>query len=297
MASSGKKRAVKRTTNKAVTSRRRGSRSSGPGLARKFVPVALMALILGVLGSAGYFGYQAVVASSFFKVRNELIDVVGFPENAEGRERAQEIRKLVTNLVRQEPKGESADPRQHSFMIDLDLIGQKVGELAYVRRVAVSRKMPDGLRVSVVQRERAAVFRLEGQDIWYDEDGRQLDLVRKGDPNAPFVMRGLNTADTPVATEENRKRIELYGRLKTEWAQHNLVERVKEVDATDLRNLRVTVESDGGSAVLIIGNEDYVNRLTRGIKAKAQYEASNGPVQSVDVVNGAPVIVPRAKGR
>lgn len=297
MASSGKKRAVKKTKSKAMGSRRRPSRASGPGLLRKLIPVVIVAAILAVLGSAGYFGYQAVVASNFFKVKSELIEVVGLPDNAEGRARSQEIKKLVTNLVKQETSSENVDARQHSFLLDLELIGQKVGELTYVKTVAVSRRMPDGLRVSVLQRERAAVFRIEGQDIWFDEDGERLDLVKKGDPDAPFVMRGLNSAETPAALEENKKRIELYGRLKTEWAQHDLAERVTEVDATDLRNLRVTVESEGGPSVLIIGSEDFVNRLRMGIEAKAQYETSTGPVQSVDVVNGSPVVVPRAKGK
>lgn len=297
MASSGKKRAVKKTKSKAMGSRRRPSRSSGPGLLRKIIPVVIVSTILAILGSAGYFGYHAVVASSFFKVKNELIEVVGLPDNTEGRARSQEIKKLVTNLVRQETSSDAADARQHSFLLDLELIGQKVGELTYVKTVAVSRRMPDGLRISVLQRERAAVFRIEGQDIWFDEDGERLDLVKKGDPDAPFVMRGLNSAETPAAVEENKKRIELYGRLKTEWAQHDLAERVTEVDATDLRNLRVSVQSDGGPSVLIIGNEDFVNRLKMGIEAKAQYETTTGPVQSVDVVNGSPVVVPRAKGK
>jgi cell division septal protein FtsQ len=288
MASSGKKRSVRKTKSKAIGSRRRGSRSGSRGFLAMMVPVVLVAVILAVFGSAGYFGYRAVVASSFFKVKSELIEVVGLPETDEGRARREEIARLVEKLVREDSLEEST--RKQSFLLDIAAIGQVIADLDYVRSASVARRMPDGLRVSVVQRERVAVFRIEGQPIWFDEDGEKLDLVSKDDPNAPFVMRGWNPADNEIAIEENRKRIELYVRLKTEWTQHGLTDRVVEVDATDLRSIRVTVNGNGGTSVLIVGNEDYVNRLKMGLEAM-----KTGPVQSIDVTNGTPVVVPRAQ--
>lgn len=293
MASSGKKRTVKKTKNKAMGARRRSSRSSGAGVLRKLIPAVLIAVILGVFGAMGYFGYRAVIASSFFKIRTELIEVDGLPNTEEGRARKKEIIRMVEKLVREE--SEATDPRKHSFLLELQSIAEVVNGLPYVKTASVSRKMPDGLRVSVVQRERAAVFRIDGQDIWFDEDGERLDIVKAGDPNAPFVMRGWNSAGTPQANEDNKKRIELYRRLKSEWTQNDLSDRVTEVDATNLRNLRVTVGGGEGPSVVIIGNDDFANRLRFGIEAKAGYEARTGPVQSVDVTNDSPVIVPRAK--
>lgn len=276
-------------------SRRRASRSSGVGLMRKLIPVVLIFVIIGVFGAMGYFGYRAVVASNFFKIKNELIEVDGLPDSDEGRTRKEEIIRIVEKLVREE--SEVPDTRKHSFLLELESMVEVINGLPYVKSAAVSRKMPDGLRISVIQRERAAVFRIEGQDVWFDDDGERLDLVKEKDPNAPFVMRGWNPTGTPQANEDNRKRIELYRRLKTEWTQNNLAVRVSEVDATDLRNLRVTVTGGEGPTVVIIGNDDFVNRLRFGIETKGEYEGRTGPVQSVDVTNATPVIVPRAKSK
>lgn len=275
--------------------RRRASKSSSFGLMRKLIPVVLIFVIIGAFGAMGYFGYRAVVASSFFKIKSELIEVNGLPDSEEGIERRKEIIRIVEKLIREE--SEATDARKQSFLLGLESIAQIIDGLPYVKKASVSRKMPDGLRISVIQRERAAVFRIEGQDVWFDDDGERLDLVKAGDPNAPFVMRGWNSAGTPQANEDNRKRIELYRELKTEWTQNDLVGKVSEVDATDLRNLRVTVTGGEGPSVVIIGNGDFVNKLRFGIETKVGYEARTGPVQSVDVTTDSPVVVPRAKSK
>jgi hypothetical protein len=295
MVSSGKKRSVpakkktlKRTTNRAMGSRRRKPGSGN--LLKKSVLAILVVLLIGVFGSAGYFGYRAVVASSFFKIDSTMIEVVGFPETEEGKARKDEVLALVQKLVREDPMDEES--RKQSFFLDLEEISREVSGFSYVRSASVSRKMPDGLRVSVVQRERAAVFRIDGQSIWFDEDGERLDLASKDDPNVPFVMRGWNPADSDLALEDNRSRIELYRRLKTEWNQHGLTDRVLEVDATDLRSVRVGVRAENGESVIIVGDEDFVNRLKMGLDAMKA-----GPSQSIDVTNGSPVVVPRARGK
>jgi len=157
---------------RSATAKRRSS--NGPSRIGNFVlPFFLSFCILVCLGVLGFLGYRNVTASGFFDVK--AIEVRGIDRSSKP-----DIERIVG----------SQTEKSGAWNADLAEIKGKVEALRFVKSAAVSRVLPNGIRVHVVERIPAAIVRLNSGDVLVDNEGRVLAPVEKKEVKLPFAMLG-----------------------------------------------------------------------------------------------------------
>lgn len=218
-------------------------------------------------------GYRTVTASSFFDVK--AIEVRGV-----NRVPREEIEKIVR--IEAEVHG--------VWNADLNVIRQNVEKITYVKTATVSRVLPNGLRINVVEREPKAVVRIDGGDFWADEDAIVISEVGKTDARPPYVLFGWERNRTDEANKNNRERVRLYLKMLDDWQEFELAKRVNAVDLSDLREPKAIVPDSGEMVKISLGQENFGERLKKGIKAIA---GKGNTVESVDLFGQNLIISPR----
>jgi cell division septal protein FtsQ len=251
---------------------RRTSKSGG-NFANFFVPLFLIFCILFCLGFLGFMGYRTVTASEFFDVKK--IDVRGTLHASKS-----DIEKIVS----------AQTEKSGVWNADLKEIKDKVERLDFVKTAAVSRVLPDGVRVNVVERVPKAVVRLSGADYWADDESNILAQVSKTDDRPPFVLRGWDESKTDKAVKENQLRVKMYQKMLEEWKTFDLAKRVKEVNLTDLDKPKAIIEDSGMNVFISLGKDDFGKSLQKGI----EFIASKGATyEGIELVGQNTRLVPR----
>jgi cell division septal protein FtsQ len=283
MATQTRKRVVKPKTNavpkrrrvtRATTNARRSVKGNG-SFANFFVPLFFILCILFCLGFLGVMGYRTVTASEFFEVKK--IDVRGV-----SRASRNDIEKIV----------EAQSVRSGVWNTNLSEIKEKVERLAYVKSAAVSRVLPDGVRVNVIERMPKAIVRIEGGDFWADEEGAILGLVSEKEERLPFVLKGWNTAKTDEAVKENQQRVKMFQKMLEDWREFDLSKRVETVDLSDLRTPQAFVQDSGESVLVILAKDNFGKKLQTGLEKVA---GKGQEIASIDVSGIQPVLGFRKK--
>lgn len=256
MATTTRKRPVKTKTGAATATKRRRKTSTvrrtnkGAGnFANFFVPFFFILCILFCLGFLSFMGYRTVTASEFFDVKK--IDVRGL-----NRASRTDIEAIVG----------SQTERSGAWNADLNVIKEKVEKLAYVKSAAVSRVLPDGVRVNLIERVPKAIVRINGGDFWADEEGVILSLVGKTEERLPFVMRGWDETKTDEAAKENQQRVKIYQKMLEEWRSFDLANRVQTVDLTDVKTPQVFITEEGEQKTIILAKDNFGKKLQTGLE-------------------------------
>ena len=198
-------------------------------------------------------GYRTVTASEFFDVKN--IDVRGV-----SRVSKDDVQKIVA----------ANTEKSGVWNADLSDIKARIEKSSsYIKSVAVSRILPDGIRVNIVERIPKAVVRLDSGDVWVDDEALILGAVGKNEERPPFVMRGWDFSKTESAPKENQNRVKLYGKMLDEWKEFDLSKRVKELQLNDLDDPKAIVEDSGQIVSIDLGKENFAKRLQRGLEITA----------------------------
>ncbi|MBD0370638.1 MAG: FtsQ-type POTRA domain-containing protein [Pyrinomonadaceae bacterium] len=230
-------------------SARGGGSNSGLRKAIGYLPLVTKVVLAVVAGVLVFAGYRAAASASFFQVRS--VDVAGTT-----RVSPDEVKMVVRRAV--QPVG--------VWRADLDALSHELERIPWVRRAIVSRVLPDGLRVRIVEREQRAVVRTsEGRLVWVDDDAVALGALQSNDKMPPFFIRGWDESGTAAAREENRARVEKYLEMLGEWSNLGLTERVSEVNLIDLTDVRVQLAGDDSQIEVRIGRENFGNRLQRAL--------------------------------
>ena len=260
----------RRRTAKPATRR---TSKSGDNLANFFVPLFLIFCIIFCLGFLGFMGYRTVTASEFFDVKK--IDVRGVLRASKS-----DIEKIVS----------AETEKLGVWNSDLKNIKEKVERLDFVKSVAVSRVLPDGVRVQLVERVTKAVVHLSGGDFWADDEGVILAQVGKTEERPPFALRGWDESKTDKAAKDNQQRVKMFQKMIEDWKTFDLNKRVKSVDMSDLDNAKATIEDSGASVFIGLGKEDFGKRLQKGI----EYTANKGVnFEGIELVGQNVRLVPR----
>lgn len=214
-----------------------------------YLPLITKVVLAVVAGVLVFAGYRAAASASFFQVR--AVDVSGT-----SRVSADEVKTVVRRTA-------------HStgvWRADLDALSREIERLPWVRHAIISRVLPDGLRVRIVEREPRAVVRTsEGRLIWVDDDAVALGTLQSNDKMPPFFIRGWDEASGDGARAENRARVEKYLEMLREWERLGLTERVSEVNLIDLTDVRVQLAGNDSQIEVRIGRENFGNRLQRAL--------------------------------
>ena len=268
-----------RTTKASVRmSKRPGKtrrpKSGSPSRTRTFVlPLFLSLSILVCLCALGILGYQTVTASDFFDVAK--IEV-------RGTERASEndIRRVV----------EMQTEKSGVWNADLPAIKDKLERLTFIKSAAVSRVLPNGIRVQVFERVPEALVRTSQGNMLVDAEGLIIAPAREKEPALPFAMTGWNEAKSEIASKENLERLKMYQKMLTEWQEYNLSSRVLVVDMEQPREPRAFVEDSGTVVSIALVKDKFGDSLKRGINAIV---GKGDMFEAVNLVGQNMILAPR----
>ncbi|HLM00274.1 MAG TPA: FtsQ-type POTRA domain-containing protein [Pyrinomonadaceae bacterium] len=241
---------AKRKTAAAAPARRRGAsgaraKSKSPSrLMMTVVPLFLILCILTCLGFLTFMGYQTVTASSFFDMKK-----------VEVRGTTRVSREEIERIVRAEMAKSSV------WNANVDEIRTEIEKLPFVKSVAVSRILPDGVRVNVSERMPRAVVRLGSGDVWVDDDALVLGKAEKNDLQNAFILRGWDEAKTDKAIKDNQERIRIFRKITEDLQNTSVAERVTAINLTYLQDAQVVVEDSGETVSVFLGREDFGKRL------------------------------------
>jgi cell division septal protein FtsQ len=226
--------------------------------------------ILVSLGFLLFMGYRTATASSFFDVK--AIEINGIQ-----RVSKDEIERIVR----------SRSGKEGVWNADLKDIKADIERLTLVKSAVVSRVLPDGIRVNVIERGREAIVRTNTGEFWADDDAVILGAVSKDDARLPFVIRGWDESKNERAEKENRERVRVYKKMLNEWKEFELSKRVAAVDLSDLQTPQAIIPDSGEAVTVILAKENFAKRLQRGLEIIAQ---KGKEIKSVDLSTSKEII-------
>ncbi len=253
----------------------RGGSTSHSRFGGFFLPLFLSISLLICLSILGYLGLQSVTASKFFEVKKvEVSGTVRAPR--------EDIARIVSN----------ASEKSGVWNADLDDIKARIEKVQFVKSAAVSRVLPGGLSVHVVERVPIAVVKTPGGDLLIDGEGNILAKAETEEPGLPITMTGWDESKTERAAKENLERVKLYQKMVAEWREVGLVSRVQGVDLADLRDPKAIMEDSGNQVTISVGRESFAEHLKNGAAAIAgKSELFDG----VDLVGSNMILTSRKK--
>lgn len=259
--------------NRSAAASRRDP-SSGSGRIRNIaLPLFLSFCILVCLAALGVLGYQTVTASDFFNVAK--IEVRGTE-----RSLTADIRRIV----------EMQTEKTGVWNADLPGIKEKLEKTQWVRSAAVSRVLPNGIRVQIFERVPQAVVKTNHGNVLVDTDATIISPAREKEPSFPFVMTGWNEAKSELAEKENIERVKIYQKMLTEWKEFNLSSRVLAVNLEDLREPRALIEDSGTTVSIALGRDKFGEYLKRAINAVV---GKGEMFEAVNLVGQNMILAPR----
>jgi cell division septal protein FtsQ len=254
---------------KATAPRRKGKKGESK-FGRYVLPAVLSTVIIGCIGFLVVMGYRTVTASNFFDVKT--VDVRGVHRSS-----GADIQKIVTGQTE----------KSGAWNADLPDLKMRIEKLPFIKSAAVSRVLPNGIRVNVVERIPVAVARLQGGDFLIDADGEVLATVNKNDQEFPMVIRGWDEAKSEKATKDNLQRIKLFQKMSAEWSQFDLGSRIREIDLSSLSEPKVVVEDSGAQIPIALQKENFGKILKTALEAIA---GKGEKIKSVNAAGVYPVI-------
>lgn len=270
MAKKRKTSAASRASSVKLKSRRAprrvGRKAVSLSVSRVLLPLVISAVFLACVVFLGLSGYGTATASDFFELRS--IDVRGA-----GRTSPDDIRRIVTAAVE----------RPGVWNADLADIRTKVEKFPFVKSAAVSRVLPAGIRVNVIERIPAAVIHLTSGNYLVDGEGAILATVKTTEADFPFVLRGWDETKTERAVPDNLARLKVYSRMLDEWRQFDLASRVKEVDLSNPREPIAVVEDSGRLIDITLARDSLGKSLRTAV------DAVNGKGAKIKSVNSGGV--------
>ena len=268
----------KRVRTKRVVKRPQRRRVGKPNERRRafsqvVLPLATCVALLICLGALGYLGYQKVAASDFFDVKR--IDVVGIQRAS---------KEVIQNVTRMETE------RAGVWRSDLFELKSKIERIPFVKTTSVTRVLPDGLRVQVVERQPAALVTRAGRDYLADADGEILALADHPEEGLPFTMIGWDETKSEKAMRDNIERVKIYQRMVGEWRAANVLSRVQTINLADLREPRAVISDSDTLVSIDVGRENYGENLVKGIKAIV---GKGNMFEAVNLVGSNMILAPR----
>ena len=240
------------------------------GVTRFGLPLLISAVLLVAIVVVGVTFYQSATSSEFFNVR--AIDIRGTD-----RTPVEDVKRVVSSEVE----------KPGVWNADLGEIKAKIEKFPFVKTAAVSRMLPAGIRVDVVERIPAAVVRLGSGDYLVDTEAVVLAKATAAEKNFPVVMQGWDESKTVTAMPDNIARLKLYRKMLDEWKQFDLVSRVKEVNLRDSRDPIATIEDSGRLIPVSLAKDSLGKSLRAAIEAVTGRGAK---VRSVNAEGVSPVL-------
>jgi cell division septal protein FtsQ len=241
-------------------------RQNGPSrFGQYFLPGIISLVIVLCLIGLITLGYRTVTASEFFAVRN--VDVTGT-----SRASTDDIKRIISGQAE----------KTGVWNTDLADLRQKIEKLPFVKNAAVSRVLPNGMKVVITERVPIGVVKVNSGNFLVDADGEML-APPKDEDSSLITINGWDESKTERASRDNAARIKLFQKMVDDWGEFGLAKRVKDVNLADLQEPQATVE-DSGSRISITLARDNLSKSLR-----SALEAIAGKGERVRSVNAAGV--------
>jgi cell division protein FtsQ len=186
--------------------------------------------------------------------------------------------------------------------IPLEQRRAEIESLPWVEHATVRRVLPNRIQVDIVERSPVAFLR-EGSDTQLiDAHGVILDRPLRADFRFP-VVTGIFPG---MPADEREKRMQLYENFaqQVEDAQPGAMNQVSEIDLSDANDLTASItglqkssSSNGGVSqpdlpvTVHFGNTDFGAKFTTLVDNIAEWRATAGQVDSVDLRFGREAVV------
>ena len=264
----------------------------------------LMAVALGVLGTAAYQLHEFAVHSGRFRIRNESdIELAGEAPNSS----APVMEKMREVLGR------------NIFLISVAERKRELEKIPWVESATVMRLWPNRLRVLVKERTPVAFVAIGERIGLIDAQGVVMEMSPGVRDNYAFsVIRGMAESD-PLSTRAPRMRT--FARLVRELDRDQggtgpraegesgsvdggasggvssspgkvqYSRNLEEVDLSDPEDVKITVKGPSGPILLHLGNENFLPRFMIYLSNVQKWEHDRGRLESVDLRYGRQVIL------
>jgi len=255
--------------------RKKFSGKTWPYYRRVFVWSLLGAIVLAASVFAARF---ALYSPQMLLVKPEQIAVTGI--HVVPRE---EVLKLFVH-----------DRNRSILRIPLETRRTQLQEVPWVEEASVQRILPNHLRVEITERTPIAFFRNGPELTLIDAQGVLLDRPEGEDLRFPIVT-GLSEN---MPREERQRRMQTYQEFMKaiDLVRPGSSERVSELDLGNPRDLRAVLTGlgtgDDAQAVTVhFGQGDFTGKYRMLVENFAQWQASAGRVQSIDLQYSRQVVV------
>jgi cell division protein FtsQ len=178
--------------------------------------------------------------------------------------------------------------------IPLDERRSALEEIPWVESATVQRILPNRVRVELTERTPIAFLRNGTELALIDVHGVILDRPRGEDLQFPIIT-GLSES---MPREERGKRMQTYQEFikDVDLVRSGSSDRVSEVDLSNPKDLRAVMtgiaSADDHQAVTIdFGQSDFTGKYRMVVENFAQWQASNGRVQSLDLQYSRQVVL------
>ncbi len=167
--------------------------------------------------------------------------------------------------------------------VPLDERRRTLEAMPWVQQASVERIWPNRIRVELAERLPAAFLRNGTELMLVDLDGAILERPAGESFHFP-VVTGLSES---LPQEERSRRMRTYDQFLKELqlVRSAAADRVSEVDLADPKDLRAVLTGLGsGPAVTVhFGDGDFTNKYRLLVENFAQWQATTGRVESVDL--------------
>jgi cell division protein FtsQ len=170
----------------------------------------------------------------------------------------------------------------------------QIESLPWVEHATVRRVLPNRIQVDIIERTPVAFLRQGSDMLLIDAQGMVLDRPLRADFQFPVVTGIL----PGMPADERQKRMQLFESFsqEVENARPGAMNQVNEVDLSDANDLTASITglqrsgpSNGSSrqmdlpVVVHFGNTDFGGKFTTLVENIAQWRATAGEVDSVDL--------------
>jgi cell division protein FtsQ len=178
--------------------------------------------------------------------------------------------------------------------IPLDTRRSQIEELSWVEEANVQRILPNRLRVRIVERTPVAFFKNGTELTLIDAHGVLLDRPEGEDFHFPIVT-GLSEN---MLREERERRMATYTEFlkDIDLVRSGSSDRVSELELGNPRDLRAVLTGlaggrDAQAVTVHFGHDDFTGKYRILVENFAQWQASAGTVQSIDLQYSRQVVV------
>lgn len=141
------------------------------------------------------------------------------------------------------------------FKINIKKTKNLIKKIPYIEDVNIYRKLPDGIRIKVTEREKFGYIRLESGDIIIDKDGRVLELAGKDyDYTSLVEVKGFNPGKLKAGDYIGKNYEENVTMAYTLWDKLREIEIEDRVSTINVKNVNYISMIFDNDKNIIIGD-------------------------------------------